>query len=127
MKRSGTRRGCIPTIKVHHSNHKNHSSKIPLPCPLNLIFDSEPMVGRASSVTINTFDNVRACAAAFALELQHNVIPAQAGNHRGVAVGYDTRFQSEEFARGAAEVIANHGIPVQISDRPLPTPASAMR
>ncbi len=70
-----------------------------------------------------TFENVRACATAVALELQHNVIPAQAGTHRGVAVGYDTRFQSENFARAAAEVIANHGIPVQISDRPLPTPA----
>ena len=70
-----------------------------------------------------TFANVRACATAVALELQHNVIPTQAGTHRGVAVGYDTRFQSEEFARAAAEVIANHGIPVQISDRPLPTPA----
>ena len=70
-----------------------------------------------------TFANVRACATAVALEVQHNVIPAQAGTHRGVAVGYDTRFQSENFARAAAEVIANHGIPVQISDRPLPTPA----
>ena len=65
-----------------------------------------------------TFDNVRACAAAVAMELH-----ATGQSHRGVAVGYDTRFQSEEFARTAAEVIANHGIPVQISDRPLPTPA----
>ncbi|MXZ03612.1 MAG: phosphoglucomutase/phosphomannomutase family protein, partial [Chloroflexi bacterium] len=65
-----------------------------------------------------TFANVRACAAAVARDLI-------AINHerRGVAVGYDTRFQSEEFARAAAEVIANYGIPVQISDRPLPTPA----
>ena len=65
-----------------------------------------------------TFDNVRACAAAVAKDL----IAINQG-HRGVAVGYDTRFQSEGFARAAAEVIANHGIPVQISDRPLPTPA----
>ena len=65
-----------------------------------------------------TFANVRACAAAVARDL----IAINQG-HRGVAVGYDTRFQSEEFARAAAEVIANHGIPVQISDRPLPTPA----
>ena len=70
-----------------------------------------------------TFANVRACATAVALELQHNVIPAQAGTHRGVAIGYDTRFQSEDFAHAAAQVIADHGIPVQISDRPLPTPA----
>ena len=65
-----------------------------------------------------TFDNVRACAAAVAMELH-----ATGQSHRGVAVGYDTRFQSEEFAHTAAEIIANHGIPVQISDRPLPTPA----
>ena len=65
-----------------------------------------------------TFDNVRACAAAVAKDL----IAINQG-HRGVAVGYDTRFQSEEFARAAAEVIAKHGIPVQMSVRPLPTPA----
>ncbi|MXX93862.1 MAG: phosphoglucomutase/phosphomannomutase family protein [Chloroflexi bacterium] len=65
-----------------------------------------------------TFANVRACAAAVARDLT-----AINQGHRGVAVGYDTRFQSENFARAAAEVIANHGIPVQISDRPLPTPA----
>ena len=65
-----------------------------------------------------TFDNVRACAASVAMELH-----ATGQSHHGVAVGYDTRFQSENFAKTAAEVIANHGIPVQISDRPLPTPA----
>ena len=65
-----------------------------------------------------TFDNVRACAAAVA----RDVIAINQG-HRGIAVGYDTRFQSEEFACAAAEVIANYGIPVQLSDRPLPTPA----
>ena len=65
-----------------------------------------------------TFENVRTCAAAVAMELQ-----ATGQSYRGVAVGYDTRFQSENFARAAAEVIAECGIPVQISHRPLPTPA----
>ena len=65
-----------------------------------------------------TFANVRACAAAVAMDLQ-----ATRQSQRGVAVGYDTRFQSEHFARAAAETIASHGIPVQLSDRPLPTPA----
>ena len=65
-----------------------------------------------------TFENVRACAASVAMELH-----ATGQSHHGVAVGYDTRFQSDNFAKTAAEVIANHGIPVQISDRPLPTPA----
>ena len=65
-----------------------------------------------------TFANVRACAAAVAKDL---IAINQA--HRGVAVGYDTRFQSRSFAEDAANVIANQGIPVRLSDRPLPTPA----
>ena len=80
-----------------------------------------------------TFENVRACALAVALELEQNVItrgqnviPAEAGTHRGVAIGYDTRFQSQNFAQAAAETIANRGIPVQLSDRPLPTPALSL-
>ena len=68
-----------------------------------------------------TFDNVRACALAVALELE-----ASAQSHRGVAIGYDTRFQSQNFAQAAAETIANRGIPVQLSDRPLPTPALSL-
>ena len=84
-----------------------------------------------------TFDNVRACAAAVAMDIQRDinpanrdavpanrdVIPANAGTQRGVAVGYDTRFQSERFAQSTADVIASHGIPVYLTDRPLPTPA----
>ena len=65
-----------------------------------------------------TFANVRACAAAVAMDL---IAINQA--QRGVAVGYDTRFQSRSFAEDAANVIANQGIPVRLSDRPLPTPA----
>ena len=47
-------------------------------------------------------------------------------SHRGVAVGYDTRFQSENFAKAAAFAVSQTGIPVQISDRPLPTPALSL-
>ena len=65
-----------------------------------------------------TFANVRACAAAVAMDVR-----ASGQSQRGVAVGYDTRFQSRSFAEDAANVIANQGIPVQLSDRPLPTPA----
>ncbi len=65
-----------------------------------------------------TFANVRACAAAVAMDLT-----ATGQTHRGVAVGFDTRFQSRRFAEDAANVIANYGIPVQLSDRSLPTPA----
>ena len=65
-----------------------------------------------------TFDNVAACAAAVAMDAQKTDRA-----HRGVAVGYDTRFQSRQFAETAAEMIASRGIPVYLSDRPLPTPA----
>lgn len=65
-----------------------------------------------------TFSNVRACANAVAMELK-----ASGRDGQGVAVGYDTRFQSDQFAKVAAETVANHGIEVAISDRPIPTPA----
>ncbi len=68
-----------------------------------------------------TFENVKACALAVALELE-----ATNQTHRGIAVGYDTRFQSQAFAQTAAQTIANRGTPVQLSDRPLPTPALSL-
>ncbi|MDA3937130.1 MAG: phosphoglucosamine mutase [Actinomycetota bacterium] len=40
-----------------------------------------------------------------------------------VLVGHDTRFEAESFARAAAEVLASHGLRVQVTDRYLPTPA----
>ena len=49
-----------------------------------------------------TFENVRACATAVALD-----VLATGQQQRGVAVGYDTRFQSENFAQATAEVIAS--------------------
>ena len=64
-----------------------------------------------------TFENVRACAQATALQVQ------ETGHaDRGMVVGYDTRFASEEFAAAAAEVLAANGIPVYLCDRPAPTP-----
>ncbi|MBI3549391.1 MAG: phosphoglucomutase/phosphomannomutase family protein [Elusimicrobia bacterium] len=42
-----------------------------------------------------------------------------------VVVGYDTRFQSEDFAREAAEVFAADGVRVLFSDKDVPTPAVA--
>jgi phosphomannomutase len=48
-----------------------------------------------------------------------------ASDHPGglVIVGHDTRFEAESFARAAAEVLAAHGLRVQLTDRYLPTPA----
>ena len=64
-----------------------------------------------------TFENVRACAQATALQVQ------ETGHaDRGMVVGYDTRFSSEEFAAAVAEVLAANGIPVFLCDRPAPTP-----
>ena len=67
-----------------------------------------------------TFDNVRAVATALAAHLKKN---EKAKASKGVAIGYDTRFLSAEFARAAAEGIATTGIPVRLSSRNCPTPA----
>jgi phosphomannomutase len=42
---------------------------------------------------------------------------------KGVCIGYDTRFQSPQFARLAAEVLSQAGIPVLLANRITPTPA----
>ena len=41
----------------------------------------------------------------------------------GVVVGYDMRFLSREFAHHFARVLHDSGIPVAVSDAPVPTPA----
>jgi phosphomannomutase len=64
-----------------------------------------------------TFANVRACAEATARYFRN----AGAAS-RGVVVGYDTRFASEEFAAAVAEVLAANEVPVQLCDRAAPTP-----
>lgn len=69
-----------------------------------------------------TFENVRAVARALARHLLKNQ-PEKA--RAGVAIGYDTRFLSQEFARAAADEIAAEGVPVLLSDRDAATPAIA--
>jgi alpha-D-glucose phosphate-specific phosphoglucomutase len=64
-----------------------------------------------------TFDNVRICAQAVASYL------IQAGlAGRGLLVGYDTRFASEDFARAVAEVAAGNGIKAYLCSKATPTP-----
>ena len=64
-----------------------------------------------------TFDNVRICAQGVADYLK------QAGlAERGIIVGYDTRFASEDFASAAAEIMAGNGIKVYLCSRATPTP-----
>jgi len=41
---------------------------------------------------------------------------------RGLIVGYDTRFASEDFASAAAEVVAGNGIKVYLCPKATPTP-----
>ena len=65
-----------------------------------------------------TFDNVRTCSQAVADYLK------QAGlDSRGLVIGYDNRFASEDFAQAAAEVVTANGIKVYLSSKATPTPA----
>jgi alpha-D-glucose phosphate-specific phosphoglucomutase len=65
-----------------------------------------------------TFDNVRRCAQGFADYLYSKGL-AEAG----VVIGHDKRFQAENFAATAAEVIAGNGIKVWLTAGATPTPA----
>jgi len=64
-----------------------------------------------------TFDNVRACAQGVADCLKQTGLAG-----RGLIVGYDTRFASEDFAIAAAEVVAGNGIKVYLCSKVTPTP-----
>ena len=64
-----------------------------------------------------TFANVRRCTQGFASYLK------QRGEaNKGVVVGYDKRFQAEDFAAAAAEVLAANGIRAWLTDGAAPTP-----
>src|SRR5689334_5827048 len=65
-----------------------------------------------------TFENVRRVAGAIAAYvLKHE------DASRGLIVGYDTRFASQQAARVAAGALAGAGIPVKIANDYTPTPA----
>ena len=64
-----------------------------------------------------TFQNVRIVSQAIV-----NVLKQEKIGHRGLIIGYDSRFLGEQFARTAAEVFAGHGISVWLCDRDTPTP-----
>ena len=65
-----------------------------------------------------TFDNVRRVAGAISSYVLNHEDPK-----RGVIVGYDTRFASQNAARIAAGVLAGAGIPVKLANDYTPTPA----
>ncbi len=64
-----------------------------------------------------TFDNVRICAQAVAQYLKQNGL-----SDRGLVIGYDTRFASEDFAAAVAEVMAGNDIKARLCLKPAPTP-----
>lgn len=64
-----------------------------------------------------TFDNVRRCAQSLAEYLHDKGLAS-----RGLVIGYDTRFASENFAAAAAEVVAANNIKVYLCPQATPTP-----
>lgn len=64
-----------------------------------------------------TFDNVRVCSQGVA-----NYVKEAGLARRGLIIGYDTRFASEDFAAAAAEVVAANGIKVYLCQKTTPTP-----
>jgi len=77
---------------------------------------------RAGIAREYTFANVRVVAAALAAYL-HKHAKDKIG--KGVAIGYDTRFLSDQFAAEAGQVLAGCGVKVLLADRDTPTPAIA--
>lgn len=67
-----------------------------------------------------TFANVRRCAQGFAEYLLNKGYRDQ-----WVVIGHDQRFQSENFAAAAAEVLAGNGLSVYLTDGATPTPVIA--
>jgi alpha-D-glucose phosphate-specific phosphoglucomutase len=64
-----------------------------------------------------TFDNVRVCAQAVADYLKESSLA-----NRGMIIGYDNRFASEDFAAAVAEVAAGNGIKAYLCPKATPTP-----
>jgi len=72
---------------------------------------------RAGIAEDYTFENVRYCAQGTA-----DYILAQGLADRGMVVGCDLRFRSEDFARAVAEVLAGNGIRAYLARKAAPTP-----
>lgn len=64
-----------------------------------------------------TFENVRLCSQAVADYLKSSGLA-----EKGLVIGYDTRFASEDFAKASAEVICGNGIKVYLCNKTAPTP-----
>lgn len=75
---------------------------------------------RARMAEDYTFTNVRRCAEGFA-----RYMATLRQKDCAVVVGYDKRFQSEDFAKAVSEVLAGHGIKVWLTNDATPTPVIA--
>jgi phosphomannomutase len=67
-----------------------------------------------------TFANVRRCTEGYARYME-----SLGKSNFSIVIGYDKRFQSEDFAAAAAEVLAAHGIKVWLTNGATPTPVIA--
>ncbi|PKM77583.1 MAG: phosphoglucomutase [Firmicutes bacterium HGW-Firmicutes-15] len=67
-----------------------------------------------------TFANVRLVSQGIANYLKNNNL-----GKKGIVVGYDNRFQSEQFAAECARVLAGNGIRVSMIKKSVPTPLAA--
>ena len=72
-----------------------------------------------------TFANVRRCAQGYAAYILETAQSRPVAGEMSVVIGHDKRFQSEDFAAAAAEVLAAHGIKVWLTDGATPTPVIA--
>lgn len=75
---------------------------------------------RAEIAKDYTFESVQRVAQGFA-----SYIKDQKKADAGIVVGYDKRFQSENFAAAAAEVLAGNGIRAYLTQDATPTPVIA--
>ena len=81
-----------------------------------------------------TFENVKRVAQGIAeyynlhlaLPSSNTLTLGRAGSAPKMAVGYDSRFMSEHFAKITADTLAQNGIEVYISDRCIPTPTLSL-
>ena len=68
-----------------------------------------------------TFENLMKISKSTAIAFQHHP-----KINNGIIIGYDTRFLSKEFAEFSAEVFANHGIKVFLTDSFVTTPTVSL-
>ncbi|HQW36757.1 MAG TPA: phosphoglucomutase/phosphomannomutase family protein [Thermoflexales bacterium] len=86
----------------------------------DIVFGTDGWRGRIAEDY--TFTNVRRCATGYA---KYILTTSKKGKKPTVVIGHDKRFQSEDFAAAAAEVLAAHGIKVWLTDGATPTPVIA--